>query len=75
MKKGFVRISPQFIADALHFPIDWNIETMSMQDGDTDIKVLISGSDFPETNGGSIKECEIIVHRKETTLEVKEATN
>jgi len=75
MKKGIVRISPQLFKDALDFPADWEIESMSFKNCDDSIIAVISGSDFPETTGvegANIKECIILVHEKKRTFEVKE---
>jgi hypothetical protein len=74
MRKGIVKISPQLFMDALGFPPDWEIESMSFRNCDGYITAVIGGSGFPEvTNieGAHIRECRIIVHDKQQTFEVK----
>lgn len=77
MRKGFVRITLKLIEDALKFPSDWKIESMStvIENGLPIIHSIISGNDFPEESnieGVPIKECRIIVHKEQLTYEVKE---
>ena len=70
MRKGIVRISKMFIADALNFPSDWHIEWVIASADDEDIEFEILGSDFPEVV--PIKECRLIFHKQNTKIEVEE---
>ena len=79
MKKGFVRITPELIQDALEFPGDWKIESMNtvIENGLPIIHTIISGSDFPEESNLEsvpIKECRIIIHKEQLIYEVKEVS-
>lgn len=77
MKKGRVRITNKIIADALGFPPDWEIEVIMPYEQRFDLsssesEMIVSGSDFPETNNrGEAENCEIIVHEKARTFEIK----
>lgn len=75
MKKGRIKISTALITDALQFPPDWEIESMSFNSSsDQYISAVISGSDFPETTnieGAEIKNCQIIFHKEAIRIEVK----
>ena len=77
MRQGRIRMSTKFITDALRFPADYEIESMSFKPGDKYILAVISGSDFPETTdieGTEIKDCQIIIHKESLRFEVKELT-
>ncbi len=78
MGKGIVRITNDLIKQALNFPMDWEIESISQAFGDYGNKrngesvMLISGDAFPETNNrGDAEDCELIVHQAISTVEVK----
>ena len=70
MRKGIVRISKYLIAEALNFPPDWEIEWAYTEKGEDAIEFEISGRDFPEVV--PIKECQLIFHKQNTKIEVKE---
>jgi hypothetical protein len=72
MRQGIVKITPMLISEALGFPVDWRIESISMNATEDYVTVIISGEDFPEKENGTIKECQLIVHVKQTSFEVKE---
>ena len=71
MKKGRVRISKQLVQDALGFPVDWNIEEMTLDHQSDIFEAVISGSDFPEAVDEP-KECVIVCHKEAIRFEVKE---
>jgi len=72
MRKGIVKISRYFLQDALHFPLDWDIEEISLVNGPGGdyFEMVISGDGFPES--APIKEFEIIIHQANIRLELKE---
>lgn len=75
MRQGRIKMSTKFITDALQFPSDWKIESMSFKNCDSFITAVISGSDFPETTkieGNGTKNCHITIHRENLRFEVKE---
>lgn len=78
MRQGRIRMSTKLITDALQFPPDWQIESMSFNKNDPlnpYIDAVISGSDFPETTdieGAEIKDCQVIIHKENLKFEVKE---
>lgn len=75
MRQGRIKMSTLFITDALQFPSDWEIESMSFKAGDEFILAVISGKDFPETTdveGAKIKNCRITIHKENLRFEVKE---
>jgi len=80
MRKGRIKITNSLIADALGFPNDWEIEDISQSTDKYGTKyvgesvMLISGADFPETNNrGDAEDCQLIVHEKQRTFEVKKS--
>ena len=73
MKKGRIKITNHLIAEALGFPPDWVIEEIyPIQSHERQSEMLISGSDFPETNNrGDAEDCTLIIHDKQRTFEVE----
>lgn len=70
MRKGLVKISKALIANALNFPSDWEIGWVNAGDDDMTIEFEIAGADFPEVK--DIKKCQLIFHKQNTKVEVKE---
>lgn len=70
MRKGLIKVSKYLIQDALHFPPDWNIESIELNKQGDMFTMIISGDDFPEFV--PIKECKLILHREAEHFEVKE---
>jgi hypothetical protein len=65
MRLGKVKVSTYLIAEALHFPSDWEIEN-------PDVVLIISGKDFPKCDDSGPKECRISVTRHELDFKVEE---
>ena len=70
MRKGKVKIALIMIKKALNFPDNWEIEKVEMSDNGQVLNMIISGDDFPEVI--PIKECNIIIHKECTKIEVEE---
>ena len=73
MKKGIVRISPDFLG-RIELPNYWDILSIHMNEGDHYAIVVIEGPEFPEVpDGEDPKECEILVTKHERySFEVKQ---
>jgi len=78
MKKGYVRITRQCLEQALKFPADWKILNIRQSYSEHGHKLigeytmLISGSDFPETNNrGYAESVELVYHKETYRIEVK----
>ena len=74
MKKGTIRMSPEFLLQGIEFPHYWTLLSIHMNEGDRLVTAIIEGPDFPEVpDGEEPKECKVLVTKHEGyTFEVKE---